>query len=78
MTNLNKPIQRRTREEFAHYKKRIVITLLPGDVIRMHLEKNRTGYSAPAADVFRQLAQWHASAEARRKREERKARNVAK
>ena len=33
MTELTKPIRRRTRESFAHYRKRIVVTLEPGDLI---------------------------------------------
>ena len=74
MTELRKPIHRRTAEPFAHYRKRIVVTLEPGDVLTMRLERTRTRYQAPLADVFRLLAQWHAAAAARRKREERKVR----
>jgi hypothetical protein len=67
MTDLAKPVRRRCREPFAHYHKRIVVALEPGDVIAMRLERTRTTYRAT-------LAVWHARAEARRKREERKAR----
>ena len=76
MTELRKPIHRRTAAPFAHYRKRIVVTLEPGDVLTMRLERTRTRYQAPLADVFRQLAQWHAAAATRRKREERKARKA--
>jgi hypothetical protein len=74
MTDLNKPIHRRTRQPFAHYRKRIIVTLDPGDLLSMRLERTRTRYRAPIAEIFRQLAHWHALAEAKRKREERKAR----
>lgn len=76
MTGLHKPIHRRTAAPFAHYRKRIVVTLEPGDVLTMRLERTRTRFHAPLADVFRLLAQWHAAAAARRKREERKARKA--
>jgi len=72
MTDLHKTIRRRSRDQFAHYRKRIVISLEPGDVIGMRLERNRTTYRAPLASVFRTLADWHARAEARAKREARK------
>ena len=76
MTELRNPIHRRTAAPFAHYRKRIVVTLEPGDVLTMRLERTRTRYQAPLADVFRLLAQWYAAAAARRKREERKARKA--
>jgi hypothetical protein len=78
MTEIHKPFSRRTRAPFAHYRRRIVVTLEPGDVLTMRLEKTRTRYSAPLGDVFRLLARWHANAEAARKREERKARTAGR
>ena len=72
MTDLHKTIRRRSREQFAHYRRRIVISLEPGDVIGMRLERTRTTCRAPLASVFRTLADWHARAEARAKREARK------
>jgi len=74
MTELNKPVCRRTCSMFAHYRKRIVVVLEPGDLLAMRLERTRLVYRATLANVYRQLALWHAEAEARRKREERKAR----
>ena len=75
MTDLARPVRRRCREEFSHYRKRIVVALEPGDLLAMRLERTRTTYRATVADVFRTLADWHARAEARRKREERKAKH---
>ncbi len=74
MTELNKPVCRRTRCTFAHYRRRIVVILEPGDLLAMRLERTRLVYRATLANVYRQLALWTAEAEARRKREERKAR----
>lgn len=74
MKELDRPIKRRSRLPFAHYRKRIVIMLHPGDKIAMRLEKTRTWYWAELDDLFRVLAQWHAARERQRKREERKAR----
>ena len=54
-----------------------MVSLEPGDVLAMRLERTRTTYRANIAAVFRTLADWHASAEARRKREERKARKLS-
>jgi hypothetical protein len=76
MTDLIKPIRRRSRDSFAHYRKRIIISLEPGDVLGMRLERTRTTYRANLAAVFRLLADWHAQAETRRKREARKARQT--
>ena len=67
MTDITKTIKRRTRSQFAHYRRRIVVQLEPGDLIAMRLEGTRTYYRAHLDDVFRQLAQWHAAA-ARRNR----------
>ena len=75
MTDLARPVRRRCREEFSHYRKRIVVALEPGDLLAMRLERTRTTYRATLAAVFRTLADWHARAEARRKREARKARS---
>jgi hypothetical protein len=72
MTDLHKTIRRRSRETFAHYQKRIVVSLERGDLIGMRLERTRTTYRATLDDVFRQLAHWHADAERARKQAERK------
>jgi hypothetical protein len=74
MTELERPIKRRSRMPFSHYRKRMVVMLHPGDKIAMRLERSRTWYWAELDDVFRILAQWHAARERQRIREERKAR----
>lgn len=52
MTELGKPVRRRTRLPFAHYRRRIVVILEPGDVLAMRLERTRTAYRAPIASVY--------------------------
>lgn len=65
MTELTRPVIRRGREPFAHYRRRIVVSLEPGDTLAMRLEGTRTTYRASLAGVFRQLAAWHAANAAR-------------
>lgn len=72
MTDLTKPLRRRSRAPFGHYRRRIVVTLEPGDLLAMRLERTRMTYRASLADVFRQLAAWHAVAERRCKADERR------
>ena len=76
MTELCRPVRRRTRAPFAHYRKRIVVSFEPGDLLAMRLERTRTTFRATLAAVYRQLATWHADAERRRKREARACRRV--
>ena len=74
MTDLDNPVTRRTRLPFAHYRKRIVIILEPGDCVAMRLERTRTLFRAPIASVYRQLVEWNVEAKRREKRMARKKR----
>ena len=77
MTSLERPVRRRTRFPFAHYRKRLVVTLEPGDTIAMRLERTRTPYRGTLASVYWQLIEWHIEAERQLKRKSRKKRRVA-
>jgi hypothetical protein len=77
MTELTKPIRRRTRGMFGHYRKRIVVTLEPGDLIALRLERSRTTFRATIAGVYRQVVAWNAEAERQRKRALRKLKRIA-
>lgn len=68
MTELKKAVKRRTRFPFAHYRKRIVVILEPGDCVAMRLEKTRKLFRAPIVSVYRQLVEWHVAAIRREKR----------
>jgi hypothetical protein len=72
MTELHKPVRRRTRLPFAHYRRRIVVILEPGDVLAMRLERTRTLYRAPIASIYRLLVEWHVNAIRREKQKARK------
>ena len=74
MTDLERPVIRRGRFPFAHYRKRIVMAFEPGDVVAMRLERTRTWYRATVGGVFRQLVTWQVEAKRREKRLARKKR----
>ena len=69
MTDLRKPVKRRTIEQCATVRRRLVVALMPGDVIAFREEGRRRWYSAPIARLFVTVAQWNVAAE----RAERKA-----
>ena len=63
MTDLRKPIQRRTVEACPAVRRRLVVALLPGDVIEFREAGRRRRYSAPLARVFAAVARWNVDAE---------------
>ena len=67
MTELEKAVRRRSRFPFAHYRKRIVVILEPGDIIAMRLERTRTYYRSTLAAVYRQLVEWQVAFRRREK-----------
>ena len=69
MTDLRKPVKRRTIEQCATVRRRLVVALMPGDVIAFREAGRRRWYSAPIARLFVTVAQWNVAAE----RSERKA-----
>lgn len=78
MTELKRPIKRRSQLPFGHYRKRMVVMLYPGDKIAMRLEKSRIWYWAELDDVFLILAQWHAAREQALKRQDRRIKRKGK
>jgi hypothetical protein len=77
MTDLRKPVCRRSRFPFMHYRRKIVVVLELEDILAMRLERSRFTYRATFADVFRQLIEWHILRDRDRKREGRKKRRTA-
>jgi hypothetical protein len=63
MTDLDKPISRRTKDPWNYQKRRLVVTLFPGDVIEMREERSQKSFSAPLSRVFQQIVQWNVDAE---------------
>lgn len=66
MTPLSKPVTRRALRPFMHYGKRLVVTLEPGDLLSLRLERDRSRVSIPLAELYRELL----TREARAKRAE--------
>lgn len=74
MTELRRPIRRRTVEPCHTVRRRLVVALLPGDVLAFREEGRRRWYSAPLAKVFLTVAKWNVDAERAERRANRKAR----
>ena len=72
MTELRKPVRRRTVEPCATVRRRLVVALLPGDVLAFREEGRRRWYSAPLARVFVSVAQWNVEAERAERRRNRR------
>ena len=72
MTELRKPIKRRTVEACATVRRRLVVAMLPGDVLAFREEGRRRWYSAPIAKVFVTVAQWNVNAERAERRNNRR------
>ena len=67
MTELKKAVTRRTVETHDHRRRRLVVTLFPGEGtepswIGIREERSRQTFAAPVAAVYRQLVQWHVDA----------------
>ena len=72
MTELRKPVKRRTVEPCATVRRRLVVALMPGDVLAFREEGRRRWYAAPLAKVFVTVAQWNVTAERAERRRRRK------
>lgn len=74
MTELRKPVRRRTATPYDHGGQRIVVSLEPGDVIGLRFERTRKTFRAPIKRLMQQVIQWNVDAERAAKRAARKAR----
>ena len=61
-TELRKTVCRRCVEPYDHRRKKLVVSLEPGDVINFREERSRKRFSAPLARVFRQVVMWNVDA----------------
>jgi len=61
-TELRSTVTRRCAEPHDHRKKRLVVSLEPGDVISFREERGRKTFSAPLARVYRQVLVWNVDA----------------
>lgn len=76
MTPLNRPLSRRTQHEYrviySSKSSPIVVTLLPGDVMKFRHLRQRSAFTLTIEDVFRYAVRAHAMAEARAKKKGKK------
>jgi hypothetical protein len=73
MTDLRKPVKRRTVEQCETVRRRLIVALLPGDVLAFREEGRRRWYTAPLARVFITIARWNVEAERAERRSARAA-----
>lgn len=73
MTDLRKPVSRRTVEPYDHHGRRVVVTLEPGDVLALRWERTRRTFRAPITKIMRAVIDWNVTAERAARRAARKA-----
>lgn len=61
-TELRNTVTRRCTEPYDHRKKRLVVTLEPGDVIGFREERSRKKFTTPLSRVYRQVLVWNVEA----------------
>jgi hypothetical protein len=76
LTDLEKVVRRRGLVPFQHYKRRIVVSLEPGNILVMRLDGTRKTYRAPLSAVFISLCQWESDAKRREKGQKEKSSRV--
>lgn len=77
MITIKKEVKRKTVEPFLHYRKAVIIEIVPGDVIRLRLAKQRLGsaVSIKIQDLYFELVRRRVAAlkaEKKKKRTQRK------
>jgi len=78
MTDLKKVIRRRTVDEVRAIRRRLVVSLEPGDVISFRELGRRRTYSAPISKVFTHVVRWNVEADRAAKKEAKKAMEAAR
>jgi hypothetical protein len=77
LITIKKEVKRKTVEPFLHYRKAVIIEIVPGDVIRLRLAKQRLGsaVSIKIQDLYFELVRRRVAAlkaEKKKKRTQRK------
>ena len=63
MTDLRRPVCRRTVSPCPTARRRLVVSLLPGDVIGFREEGRRHVWTAPVSRLYVQTVKWTVDAE---------------
>jgi hypothetical protein len=74
MTPIKKELRRSTVNPFLHYRKPVIVELVPGDVIRLRLLKQRVGsaVSIKVQDLYYELVKRKVALQKAEKRKQRK------
>jgi hypothetical protein len=75
---IRKPITRICRTPYRHYRRPIVVTFKPGDMLEMRLKGRRMRYSEPLDEIFGWMAQREALRAIARKRAAKAAKKKAR
>lgn len=79
MTNLERPVRRRTRKAYSVLRpkaEKIVVTLAPGDLLVFRKERGRQTWSLPIEAAFRAAVHRQAARDAAEKKLRRRHRHV--
>ena len=63
MNDLRRAVKRRTVEPVPAARRRLIVALMPGDVIGFREERRRRWYLAPIGKVYGQVVRWTVDAE---------------
>lgn len=79
MIQIKKEVRRKTVDPFLHYRKPVIVELVPGDVIRLRLLKQRVGsaVSIRVQDLYFELMRRKAAVLKADKKKQRKQRRRA-
>lgn len=71
-TELRRTVCRRCVDPYDHRRKKLIVSLEPGDVISFREERSRKRFLAPLARVFRQILLWNVEATRIEKRKQKR------
>lgn len=72
MTDIEKPVHRRTQSPYDHQGRRVVVSILPGDVIGFRWERTRKTFVCSVNTLMRYTIRLHVEAERAEKKARRK------
>ena len=76
MTDLNRPVRRRTCRPADLVRRRLVVMLEPGDTLAMREHGRRTVYRKSIERIYLQMVRWQVEDDRRKKAEDKKLRKL--